>query len=286
MKIKEALALATSLLKSNQNAGASDALLLMMQVTSLSKERVVFGGDVVLNDDQINNFFHLIKRRASGEPISHLLQRREFYGSQFLVTKDVLDPRSDSEVLIEAVFDKFSDKNATIKILELGSGSGCLVITLLKYYPNAVATTVDLSLEALNICQKNAQDHEVLSRLTLLNSDMFDEIDRGSTFDLIISNPPYIRSGDIESLQSEVKLYEPRMALDGGEDGLKFYRIIAQQARNHVISGASVVVEIGYDQAEDVSKIFCDVGYDIVEIRKDLGGNDRVVVLIKNRECF
>ena len=264
MKISEALSQSRKDLdiKGVRNSKL-DCLILLTHALCCSKEYIIFNPDAELNIEQQEVFLKMVKRRAAREPVSHIIGKREFFGEDFFVSCDVLDPRPDSESLIELVLENFLQKNNQLKILELGVGSGCLIITLLKAYKSALGVGIDISEKALKIAEKNAAIHQVQDRLQLLQSDLFSalniskqvqdddigslkispfffarhsEFDSGSMrsqsvenflkFDLIISNPPYIASQEIENLEPEVKTYEPLLALDGGVDGFDFYRKI------------------------------------------------------------
>ncbi len=256
MKISSALSKARLELNSSGVENSKlDSLILLSHAISASKEHIIFNPDLELSPSQQESFFELIERRSKREPVSHLIQKREFFGEDFFVNHNVLDPRPDSESLIELVLKNFPDKNRNLKILEIGTGSGCLVIILLKFYQYAEALGVDISRDALKICQKNAEFHQVENRLTLKNSDLFSEIASKEKFDLIISNPPYIPSKDIQSLEPEVKIYEPIIALDGGIDGLDFYRKISAKASDFLSPNGKIIFEIGFKQEADIIKI-------------------------------
>ncbi|MES2961208.1 MAG: peptide chain release factor N(5)-glutamine methyltransferase [Pseudomonadota bacterium] len=250
-----------------------DSLILLTHALSCSKEYIIFNPDAELNIEQQQVFFEMVKRRAAREPVSHIIGKREFYGEDFFVSCDVLDPRPDSESLIELVLKNFSEKNNPLKILELGVGSGCLIITLLKAYKSAVGTGVDISEKALKIAEKNATTHQVQDRLQLLQSDLFSALKiLNPKFDLIISNPPYIASQEIESLEQEVKFHEPRLALDGGADGFDFYKRIALESKNFLKESGQVILEIGINQQEKIIEFFTENGFQLVEMKPDLSG--------------
>jgi len=273
MKISSALAQARLELDLKGVSNSKlDSLILLSHALLVSKEQVIFNPDRELSEAQQKVFFDLIKRRAAREPVSHLINKREFFGEDFFVSKDVLDPRPDSESLIELVLKKLFDKNQKLKILEIGVGSGCLIITLLKAFPMADAIGVDISEEALKICQKNAEAHQVKNRLSLKKSDLFSALNPNEKFDLIISNPPYIPSQEIETLEPEVKNHEPRTALDGGVDGLDLYKKIAALTKNFLKKDGKIILEIGFGQEKDVTKIFEAKGMVLSELARDLSG--------------
>jgi len=270
-----------------------DCLILLTHALCCSKEHIIFNPDAELNIEQQEVFFKMVKRRALREPVSHIIGKREFFGEDFFVSCDVLDPRPDSESLIELVLENFQQKNNQLKILELGVGSGCLIITLLKAYKSAVGVGVDISKKALKIAGENAATHQVQDRLQLLQSDLFSALkimkqacddDIGSfkvnsqsaenllKFDLIISNPPYIASQEIETLEPEVKNYEPHLALDGGVDGFDFYKKIAAESKNFLKENGRIILEIGINQQEKIIEFFTKNGFQLIEMKPDLSG--------------
>jgi release factor glutamine methyltransferase len=278
---KDALSQARQILDSKGVSNSKlDSLILLSHTLFCSKEQVIFNPDFELNEQQEKDFFKAVNRRAAREPVSHIIGKREFFGQDFLVSKDVLDPRPDSEILIELVFENFLDKQQKLKILELGVGSGCLIITLLCAYKNAEGDGVDISDEALKICQKNAEKLQVKNRLNIFQSDLFEKI-KSQKFDLIISNPPYIAKDEIEKLQDEVRLYEPRTALDGGVDGLDFYRRIAIAAKNFLAQNGKIILEIGIGQKEKIVEIFAKEGFLLNAIKLDLSGIERALCFEK-----
>ncbi len=277
MNIKESLVKARQIIdKSGVSNSNLDSILLLAYALSVSKEKVIFNPELEINPQQEKTFFDLISRRANREPVAHLIGHKEFFGESFYVDRNVLSPRPDSETLIELVFNKIPDKNSPLKILEIGSGSGCLTITLLLAYKNAIATALDISKKALSITDQNATSLCVGDRLKLLSSDLFQNLEP-EKFDLIISNPPYIPSQDIPTLQEEVRLHEPLLALDGGLDGLDFYRRIALEARKFLKQNALIVLEIGFNQEKEVIKIFDKNHFTLDCAKQDLSGITRIL---------
>lgn len=280
MKISTALILAQNKLQqSNIESAAIDALVLLRHVTSFSKEKIIFNPNLELTENQLEDFWRVVVRRQAREPVSHILEQREFYGLDFFVSSSVLDPRPDSESLIELACEMFPDKNQKLEILELGVGSGCLSITLLKNFPNAMASGVDISLEALEVAQKNSSAHQLQHRFELMQSDLFANVG-AKKFDLIISNPPYIPEAEIENLADEVRLFEPRLALVGGVDGLDFYRRIAKESAGFLKPAGPVVVEVGHDQKQAVVDIFAANEFGFKKARPDLAGVERVLCFV------
>lgn len=278
MKISDALAQARRDLDSKGVSNSKlDSLILLTHTLSFSKEQVIFNPDLLLDLAQQQRFFSLVECRKNRQPVSQIIGKREFFGENFLVTKDVLDPRPDSENLIELVIKNFPKREEKLEILELGVGSGCLIITLLKTYNQAIGIGVDISSKALEICRKNAETHNVLSQLKLSESNLFSAITNQKKFNLIISNPPYIASEEIKTLEPEVRIHEPLNALDGGEDGLDFYRRIALEAGDFLTENGKVVLEIGQGQKEKIVEIFSQNEFLLSDSKQDLSGIWRIL---------
>ena len=279
MNISSALEGAKNALsKAGVQTPALDALILLCKALNYSKEEVIFNPNLILSQSQKDHFFSLIELRSKRMPISQLIGRREFFGLNYIINSDVLDPRPDSESLIELALEIFpikeysSDNN--FEILELGCGSGCLIITLLKHYNLASGLASDISQKALKICQTNTTLHKIDQRLELAMGDLFNALKNTKNpkrqFDLIISNNPDLKTRDIDQLEPEVKLYEPRIALDGGESGLDFYQKIAANAKNFLKQNGKILLEIGQNQENQIIKIFKDQGFTLYADKKDL----------------
>ena len=232
--------------------------------------------------EKLQGFLANFKKRRRRIPLAQILGRQSFYGLDFYVNEDVLIPRADTECLVDLVLEdshSFSkSKEAppiSLKILDLCTGSGCIGISVAKHLPYQELLLVDLSEKALAVAKKNAEKH-LGENVTFLQSDLLTKV-QGKKFSLLLSNPPYIVSRVIPGLDREVSEYEPKMALDGGEDGLVFYRRIAKEAKAVLLPGARLYLEIGYDQGESVKDIFQKEGYEAVEVFPDLAGNPRVL---------
>lgn len=229
---------------------------------------------------KLHSFFENFEKRRRRIPLAQILGRQSFYGLDFFVNEDVLIPRADTECLVDLVLEDYADLakqagSSSLNILDLCTGSGCIGISVAKHLPYQELLLADLSEKALAVAKKNAEKH-LGENVTLLQSDLLTEV-RGKKFSLLLSNPPYIVSRVIPSLDREVSEYEPKMALDGGEDGLVFYRRIAKEAKAVLLPGARLYLEIGYDQGESVKDIFQKEGYEAVEVFPDLAGNPRVL---------
>ncbi len=197
-------------------------------------------------------------------------------GLEFLVSDKVLIPRIDTEFLVE---EALIDINDGADVLDMCTGSGCILLSIMKYKNDINGVGADISDHALELAGKNAENLGI-SNARFVHSDLFTEIQ--GKYDFILCNPPYIRSGEIDGLMEEVRLYEPHAALDGGEDGLFFYRKIAEGAKEHLVNGGALILEIGYDQGEDVSRILKEEGYGHIRVLKDYSGNERVVKCLKS----
>ncbi|QBF31620.1 protein-(glutamine-N5) methyltransferase, release factor-specific [Thalassococcus sp. S3] len=249
---------------------ARDARVLLAHAARIEASRVTLIAPEDLAPDIEERFDQLISLRAVRVPVSHLLGEREFYGRRFKVSRDVLDPRPETETLIEVALAEPFDH-----VLDLGTGSGCLLVTLLAEMPSARGLGVDLSEAACLQASANAVLHRVQTRAELRQSDWFAAVD--GRFDLIVSNPPYIALSEMDDLSEEVRSHEPRMALTDEGDGLGAYRAIAMGAPKRLRAGGRLLVEIGPTQADAVSELFIQAGLEALRILPDLDGRDRVV---------
>jgi release factor glutamine methyltransferase len=252
-----------------------DSRLLFQHATALSHEALIVAPERPVGETEAARFRLLVERRCLREPVSRILGYREFYGRDFRLGPATLDPRPDTETLVEAALALLADHKAPA-ILDLGTGTGAIVVTLLAELPGAFATATDISDEALAIAAINAKSHGVQDRLTLLNATWYSGL--SDCFDLIISNPPYLDTGRIAALEPEVADWDPALALDGGPDGLSAYRAIALGAKAHLLAAGHVVVEIGQGQGGAVTEIFTDHGLHLQSWHRDLGGHVRALV--------
>lgn len=275
MTIKQAITKGMIMLKSNNvESPKLKARLLLQYVLDKPRQYIIVYDNKEIDKQQQWQYFVNIKKLTKGIPLQHITHRQEFMKMDFFVDENVLIPRSDTEILVEEVI-KIAQKYNSPRILDLCTGSGAIAISLKKFVPNADITAVDISEKALEIAQKNAEKLE--AKINFVKSDLFDKLDN-KKFDIIVSNPPYIRKDEIKKLSEEVQK-EPKIALDGGEDGLDFYRIIAEQAINYLKTGSFLCFEIGYNQKNDVIKIIEDEqNYKNTYCKKDLYGNDRIII--------
>lgn len=263
-----------ALIKADVTTPSLDARLLLEHVLNLTHADIIANLNHQPTDDQVTTFQAMLNRRLAGEPVSRILGIREFYGRDFKTSPAVLDPRPDTETLITLCLEYLPpDQEQTI--LDLGTGSGILAITLLAERPFKTAVAADLSPAALAIASDNAKHRGVSKRITFKESNWFENIE--GTFDLIVSNPPYIPASDIPNLEIEVRNHDPHLALDGGEDGLDPYRAIAAQAAQYLAPNGIIAVEIGAGQAEDIIAIFKTNGYKNLASQKDLGNHVRAL---------
>jgi release factor glutamine methyltransferase len=259
-----------------------DARLLLCHAARLTHEAYIARAGGELGGAAATRLELLIARRLGREPVSRIIGTREFYGRGFLVDRHALDPRPDTETLIEAALDlvdRRGSRHRSLNLLDLGVGTGCILITLLAELPKARGLGTDLSGAALDLAAANAVRLGVTDRASFVVADWLDGVD--GSFDLIVSNPPYIASAEIAGLPEEVSGHDPRLALDGGPDGLAAYRRIAASARQVLAPNGKILVEIGSSQAEQVAEIFAKAGLTLDRdgaIRRDLAGRARLVM--------
>ncbi len=259
----------------------NDAWLLFEHVFNVPRAMYFIKKEQNAEPELQDKYFSYIDMRCKRIPLQHITGYQEFMGLDFKVNEHTLIPRQDTEVLVEEALDtinkyKMATNKDEIKVLDMCTGSGCIAISVASIAENVDVFAVDLSKEALNVAKENAENNNV-SNIKFVQSDLFKLI-KEETFDIIISNPPYIRTKDIEELMPEVRNYEPMSALDGFEDGLYFYRNITLEASRCLESGGYLLYEIGFDQADDVKKIMYDNGFLNVKVIEDLAGLNRVVI--------
>ena len=263
----------------------ASAEILLAHVLNLKRIDLYIRYDQPLGKGELTAFKALIRRRIAGEPVAYILGSREFWSLELKVSGKVLIPRPDTECLVEAALGVLSDNalNAQKKVLELGTGSGAIVLSLASERPADSYFASDLSPEAVTLARYNARLHGLDDRICFFAGAWFDPLDCNDLqFDLIVSNPPYIPTGDIESLQPEIRKYEPYTALDGGPDGLDCLNLIIHRAPQYLAVHGVLLLEMGHDQKDAVAAIAMAAGcYDPVEFMKDYGGHDRVVKLRK-----
>ena len=277
MTIKQALIKGVTVLKLEKiSTPKLKARLLLQYVLKKPRQYLIVYDNQQLTDKEEQEYLKYVELLTQGEPIEHITHQKEFMKLNFYVDENVLIPRQDTEVLVEEVI-KIAKKIKAKKILDLCTGSGAIAISLAKYLENIQLTAVDISRKALDIAMANAKNNHVQDKITFVESNLFQDL-RQEKYDLIVSNPPYIRRKELETLDREVRK-EPRLALDGGEDGLDFYRNIMDKGYEYLKYGGYICLEIGYDQKEEVMQIIEDKKHYMgTYCKKDLYDNDRVVV--------
>lgn len=276
MTISKAVRCGASFLKeSNIDNADYDSFALLADIMGIDRSYYYMHGDDELDSQVYNEFFGKVRRRCAHEPLQHITGKQYFYGNEFKVNPDVLIPRQDTEVLVSEALKILDDK---MSVLDMCTGSGCIIISLALNKNLNEAVGVDLSAKALKVAEENAANLGA-SDVNFIESNLFESLDLSmeNKFDMIVSNPPYIETDVIRTLSDEVKLHDPMMALDGHEDGLYFYRKITSCAPKFLKNGGWLLYEIGYNQADAVSVIMRDAGFRDVSTVKDLAGLDRVV---------
>ena len=260
-----------------KEAYAFEAELLLEKAAGLNRTALFLRGEEVLSEEVLAVYEGFLQEREQGRPTQYILGEWEFMGLPFFVGEGVLIPRADTEVLVETILER-QQKESIKSILDIGTGSGCIPISLGHYGKFEHIMAVDISQKALGYATKNAHDNQI--KIDFYESDLFTNLpaEWKGNLDAIVSNPPYIPKKDIEELMTEVKDFEPMNALDGGEDGLDFYRAIVEQGRDWLKDSGWLFFEIGYDQGEDLRNLLHEFGYTEVEIRQDLAGLDRVAL--------
>ncbi|MEG6567104.1 peptide chain release factor N(5)-glutamine methyltransferase [Thermoanaerobacterium saccharolyticum] len=273
MKIFDALNFGIQYLKSYVLEPRLEAEGLLSFTLGAEREYIIVNRDKEISEDIFERYKGLLDLRISGMPYQYIVGKKHFMGLIFKVSPKVLIPRNDTEILVEEVLKRLKKNDV---VLDIGTGSGAIAVSIAKH-KDVKVYALDISDDALSVARDNAYENGVLDKIVFLKSDLFSSVPKDVKFDVIVSNPPYIRSGDIDKLQEEVKK-EPKIALDGGEDGLLFYRNIVKESKGYIKSGGIIAFEVGYDEAFDVSQILLDGGYGNIEIAKDLQGIDRVVL--------
>ena len=277
MTIKQAMIKGVTILKLEKiSTPKLKARLLLQYVLKKPRQYLIVYDNQKLTDKEEQEYLKYIELVAQGEPIEHITHQKEFMKLDFYVDENVLIPRQDTEVLVEEVI-KIAQNIRAKKILDLCTGSGAIAVSLAKYLENTQITALDISRKALDVAIANAKNNHVQEKITFVESNLFQDL-RQEKYDIIVSNPPYIRRKEIETLDKEVRK-EPKIALDGGEDGLDFYREIINKGYEYLKYGGYICLEIGYDQKEEVMQIIKDKKqYTETYCKKDLYDNDRVIV--------
>jgi release factor glutamine methyltransferase len=253
-----------------------EARILLTHSLNISDAIIIGYPETLVDSEYVDILKSKIKRRKSGEPISYIVGSREFWSLDFKVTPDTLIPRQESELLIDLALQNISDRRLPLSILDLGTGSGCLLLSLLSELPFATGIGIDISQPALDVAIDNAKTLNLSSRVSFQNRDWFEGME--GQFDLILSNPPYIKISQISDLETQIKDFEPVLALNGGDDGLEHYRRIGQGCAKKIATSGFLLLEIGANQAGDVSDILLKSGLSKVKIYKDFSNLERCIL--------
>jgi release factor glutamine methyltransferase len=279
--ISQQLRKATEQLKKSGIENARlDAEVLLAYVLNKRRLALYVQSEKVLNEKELKRYHNLLKRRLERIPVAYLTGHKEFMGLNFAVTPDVLIPRPDTEILAQGVIEHLQSYKRALKLADLGTGSGAICISILKFVENVEVSAVDISKNALEIAEFNAEKFNVEDKITFYEGNLFEPL-KGQIFDVIVSNPPYISAKDFANLQLEVR-DEPRIALDGGKDGLKFYRRIVSDAPKFLSDEGFLAMELGFNHSEAVRQLIEENGnFKHVQIWKDLAGIERVIAAWK-----
>ena len=279
MNITNILNVGLATLRKNKVPNAQlDAEILLSSSIKRNKKHIILNPKELLNLEQVNKFKSLIERRKKGEPVAYLINRKEFWRDEFYVDKDVLIPRPDTELIVEQVL-KIYSKKSQIQILDIGTGSGCILLSILKERPNFYGTGIDISKKSINVSKFNAKQLNLFNRVKFFHSSV-DNFKIGK-YDLIVSNPPYIELLSLKYLEKDVINFEPKLALDGGFDGFSKIRKVINKAKNLIKKNGKFILEIGFNQKNRVKEILKKDGFYINKSIKDYGNNDRCIISTK-----
>ena len=251
-----------------------DARIILKEVLSLDDKDLILKESLDIPEEIIEKIITIESRRLNGEPISKIFKKRDFYNSTFLISNDVLDPRPETELIVE-IANNYINKNEVKNILDLGTGSGCILLSILKENRMINGLGIDLSKEAISIAKQNSKKLNLETQSNFLVSNWMSSVNY--KYDLVVSNPPYIASEDIKKLSKSVKIYDPILSLDGGDDGLNSYRLIASDLKRIISMNALIIIEIGYNQSLQVIDIFKKNDFKLIKKYNDINGLDRVL---------
>jgi release factor glutamine methyltransferase len=261
---------------------ALEARMIVEHFTATDRRDAILSPDGIVSSEQIAAIDEALARRLAGEPVHRIFGWRDFYGLRLKLSPDTLEPRPDTETLVDAVLPplrQIAGREGRCHVLDLGTGTGAIALAIAANVPEAIVTATDISAGALAVATENAAANGLAERFVPLLSNWFSEVH--GKFHVIVSNPPYISTHEIDGLQAEVRLHDPHRALDGGADGLNAYRAIAGGAAVHLESDGVVAVEIGEGQRRDVNRIFAEAGYRMISVHRDLPGTERVMLFCR-----
>ena len=279
MNIENILSEGINILQKNKIANPQlDSEILLSNSIKRDKKHIILNPKEVLNLDQLRKFKSLIERRKKGEPIAYLINKKEFWKDEFFVNKDVLIPRPDSELIIEQVL-KIYSKDVQLQVLDIGTGSGCILLSILKERSNFYGTGIDISKKSINVSKFNAKQLNLTKRVKFFHSSV-DNFNNGK-YDIIVSNPPYIEQLCLKYLEKDVVNFEPKLALSGGLDGFSKIRKVINKASILIKKNGKFILEIGFNQKNKVKKILKEEGFYVNKAIKDYGNNDRCIISTK-----
>ena len=279
MNILSAIEKAKKIFKKKKLVGLSlDIEILLSYTLKISRKDIILNPQIKIKKEQLNMFFNLIARKCNGEPTAYLTNKKDFWCYEFFVNKNTLIPRPDSELIVEYIINK-TDKNSNLTILDVGIGSGCLLLSILKERKKFIGTGIDVSKNCLKISKINAKNLNVHNRIKLFHSDI--DNFQNHKYDMIISNPPYINKFFLKYLDKEIVDYEPKVALDGGLDGFSVIRKVIKNSSRLIKKNGKLILEIAFNQKEKTCRMLINEGFYINNILKDFGNKDRCVVSTK-----
>jgi len=279
MNIENALNHGISVLKTNKILNPQlDSEILLSKSINKDKKHIILNTKEILSSKQFNSFISFIERRKKGEPIAYLINKKEFWKDEFYVNKDVLIPRPDTELIIEQVL-KIYSKESRLQILDIGTGSGCILLSLLKERPNFHGTGIDISKKSINVSKFNAKQLNLTNRVKFLHSSV-DNFKIGK-YDLIVSNPPYIELLSLKYLENDIASFEPKLALSGGIDGFSQIRNVINKTKTLIKKNGKFILEIGFNQKNRVKEILKEESFYVNKSIKDYGNNDRCIISTK-----
>jgi len=279
MNIENILKEGINILQKNKIANPQlDSEILLSNSIKRDKKHIILNPKEILNSEQLRKFKSLIERRKKSEPIAYIINKKEFWKDEFFVNKDVLIPRPDSELIIEQVL-KIYSKDVQLQVLDIGTGSGCILLSILKERSNFYGTGIDISKKSINVSKFNAKQLNLTNRVKFFYSSV-DNFNNGK-YDMIVSNPPYIEQLNLKYLEKDVVNFEPKLALSGGFDGFSKIKKVINKARVLIKKNGKFILEIGFNQKNKVKKILKEEGFYINKVIKDYGNNDRCIISTK-----
>ena len=279
MNIEQTLNKAVSILfENNIQNPYLDSEILLSKAINKDRKYILLNSKENLKTVYLNKFYNFIKRRKKGEPIAYIINKKEFWKDTFYVNKNVLIPRPDTELIVEQAL-KYSSKDSQLQILDIGTGSGCILLSILNERPNFYGTGIDISKKTITICKYNAKMLKLTNRVKFYNSDV-DNFENGK-YDMVVSNPPYIEFNNLKYLEKDVVNFEPKLALSGGFDGFSEIRKVIKKASDLIKINGKLIIEIGFNQKSKALELLKKNGFYINKTLKDYGKNDRCIISTK-----